>query len=94
MAIEVTPEAIEVLTRGLELANVDRSTGGVRIRIVRALGGGASAQVEFAAGAEADEDTFEQGDLRFFVSPEVGDSYPDAVLTVDPQHDTIVLRPA
>ena len=94
MTIEVTEEAIEVLRRSLELGNVDPSTGGVRLRGARGLGGGLDVQVELADGPLEDEATVERDGVRIFVDPSVTDAFPDAVVAIEPQHETVVVRPA
>jgi Fe-S cluster assembly iron-binding protein IscA len=90
----VTEEAIEVLRRSLELGNVDPSTGGVRLRGARGLGGGLDVQVELADGPLEDEATVERDGVRIFVDPSVTDAFPDAVVAIEPQHETVVVRPA
>lgn len=95
MGIDVTDEAVEVLQRSLELFGADPSSGaGVRLRMVRALGGGLEAQVEFAREPAPGDRVVETGGVRLFVDPGVTDAFPDAVVTVDPQHDDVVVRPA
>ena len=94
MAIEVTEEAIEVLRRSLELGNVDPSTGGIRLRGARGLGGGLDVQVELADGPLEHEATVERDGVRIFVDPSVTEAFPDAVVAIEPQHETVVVRPA
>lgn len=94
MGIEVTDEAVEVLRRSLQLGGVDRATGGVRLRGARGLGGGVDIQVELAEGPLPDETVIETGDVRIFVDPEVTRAIPDAVVTIEPQHEVVVVRPA
>ena len=94
MTIEVTEEAIEILRRSLELGNVDPSTGGVRLRGARGLGGGLDVQVELADGPLEDEATVERDGVRIFVDPSVTDAFPDSVVAIEPQHETVVVRPA
>ena len=87
MSIEVTREAAEVLRRSLELGGVDPSgDGGVRLRGSRGLGGGFDIQVELAEGPLEEE--------TVIVDPRVTEAIPDAVIAVEPQHQTIVVRPA
>ena len=93
MDVEVAPEAIEVLKRSLELAGLDPATHGVRLRTSRGLGGGTSIQVELAESPLAGEETVEVGGIKLFVDPEVLASVPDPLVTVEPQHETIVVRP-
>lgn len=95
MSIEVTPEAAAVLRRSLELAQIDPSTGGgVRVRAARGLGGGSDVQVELAQAPLAGEVVVEADGVRVFVDPTVSDLYPDAIVALEPQHETIVVRPA
>jgi hypothetical protein len=92
--MEVTDDAVELLRRSLDLAGIDPTSGGVRLRGSRALGGGYDVQVELADQPLEDEDLIEVSGLRLFVDPEVTRAMPKSVVTVDPQHDTIVIRPA
>jgi Fe-S cluster assembly iron-binding protein IscA len=91
MSIEVTPEAAEVLRRSLELSKLEG--GGVRLRAATGLGGGVAVQVELAAGPSGDETTTEAHGVTIFVDPSVTAAFPNALVTVDPQHDRIVVRP-
>ncbi len=93
MGIEFSEEAVELLQRSLELSTVDRSTGGIRLRGARGLGGGFDIQVELAEGPLENESVMEAGGIRVFVDPEVTTVFPSAIVTVEPQHDTIVVRP-
>lgn len=94
MSLEVTPEAVEVLQRSLELGGVDPETGGVRLRVARGLGGGSDIQVELAAEPGEGEETYEVEGLRIFVDPQLPRIFPNAVVAVEPQHEVIVVRPA
>lgn len=95
MSIEVTPEAAAVLLRSLELANIDPSSdAGVRLRAAKALGGGADIQVELADGPLAGEQVVEQHGMKIFVDRSVTDVYPEAIVALEPQHETVVVRPA
>lgn len=93
MDIEITDEAVEVLRRSLQLGNVDTSTGGVRLRTARALGGGVDVQVELADAPLEGESVVERDGIRVFVDPSLTAAVPDPVLTVEPQHETVVVRP-
>ncbi len=93
MSLEITDEAIEVLERSLELGGVDRKTGGVRLRGAHGLGRGFEIQVELADGPTDGETVIEKGGVRVFVDPGVTEVFPDAIVALDPQHDTIVVRP-
>jgi hypothetical protein len=92
--IQVTEEAIDVLRHSLELGGVDPAAGGVRLRAARGLGGGLDVQVELAEGPLEGETTVEASDVRLFVDAGVTEAIPNAVITVEPQHETIVVRPA
>lgn len=93
MDIEITDEAVEVLRRSLALANVDTATGGVRLRAAHALGGGVDVQVELADGPSEGETVVEKDGVRVFVDPGLTEAVPNPVLTVEPQHETVVVRP-
>lgn len=92
VAIVVTDDAAAVLRRSLELGDV-QPPGGIRLRRARTLGGGSSIQVELAEGPLEGEDVFEVAGLRLFVTHELIGSIRDPVVTLDPQHDTITVRP-
>ena len=92
VGIEVTPEAAQVLRRSLELGNVGTS-GGIRLRGSRALGGGFEVQVELSDGPADGDAVIEQGGLRLFIEPSVTENVSDAVVALDPQHDTVSVRP-
>ncbi|HYI46814.1 MAG TPA: hypothetical protein VE174_15260 [Actinomycetota bacterium] len=92
MDIEITPEAIEVLKRSLELAKLDPATHGIRLRTAHALGGGLQTQIELADAPAAGEETIEAGGVRLFIAPEVLEAIPDPILAMEPQHENVVLR--
>jgi Fe-S cluster assembly iron-binding protein IscA len=92
--IQVTEEAIDVLRRSLELGGIDPAAGGVRLRAARGLGGGVDVQVELADGPLEGETTVQASDVRLFVDAGVTEAIPNAVVAVEPQHETIVVRPA
>jgi Fe-S cluster assembly iron-binding protein IscA len=93
MGLEITDEAVEVLRRSLTLGNVGGG-GGVRLRGARGLGGGVDIQVELADGPLEGEHVVEKNGLKVFVDPEVTSAIPNAVVALEPQHETIVVRPA
>ena len=94
MGIQVTDEAIDVLKNSLEIASHDPSRIGVRLRGARALGGGFQVQVEFAEQPDPDDEVVEKDGVRLFVGREVLETYPDALVAVDPMHDIVTVRPA
>ncbi len=89
----MTAEAKVVLTRSLELAGIDPASGGIRLRTARVLGGGADVQVELADGPAEGEEVVEIEGLRLFVDPGLVEAVPDPVIAVEPQHETVVVRP-
>ena len=94
MGMRITPEAIAVLRRSLEMASVDASSeAGVRLRGTRGLGGGSEVQVELAAGPGDGEQHLRCDGINVYVDHSVTELYPDAVVALEPQHETIVVRP-
>lgn len=87
--IEVTPAAVEVLTRSLELMG----GRGIRLRLSRGLGGGESVQVEVAAGPGPGDRTAEVSGLLFYVEPEVLSVVPRPLVALEPQHEKVTVRP-
>jgi hypothetical protein len=95
MSVEITDEAIEVLRRSLELGGIDPATGGIRLRGAHGLGGGMSVQVELAAEPLSGEEiVVAAGGVRIFVGPEVKATIPRAIVALEPQHETLVVRAA
>lgn len=95
MGLHITSEAVAVLKRSLEMASVDISSeAGVRLRGARGLGGGSDVQVELAAGPSEGEMLVRCDGINVYVDPSVGDLYPEAVVALEPQHETIVVRPS
>jgi hypothetical protein len=89
MPIEVTPRAIAVLKRALELGRMDPSRVGIRISTARGLHGN-EARTGFSEEPEADEVTVVAGDLRLFVPSALAER--GAVVDVADEHDKIVVR--
>ncbi len=94
MDIQVTAEAVELLRRSLELGGVDPRRGGARLRPARALGGGVDVQVELAEGPLEGETIVETGGVRLFVDPELTRAISRPIVTVEPQHEVVVVRSA
>ncbi len=94
MAIKVTPEAAEALDRSLGLMGLDPATAGIRLSEARGLGGGSNVQISFADSPAPTEKLIELEGLRFFVDPAILETYPEAVITLEPQHETVLFRPA
>jgi Fe-S cluster assembly iron-binding protein IscA len=94
VGLQVTPEAIEILKSSLALAKHDPTSIGVRLRGARALGGGFQVQVEFAEQPEEGDTVVVADGIRIFVGSEVLETYPEALITVEPMHDIVTVRPA
>ncbi len=94
MSLEITPEAVEVLRRSLELGRVDPATGGIRLRGATGLGGGFDVQVELADRPLEGETSIEKEGLRLFVDPSISERFPQALVALEPQHEVVVVRPA
>lgn len=95
MGVRITPEAIAVLRRSLEMASVDgASEAGVRLRGTRGLGGGSEVQVELASGPGDGEERLRCDGVNVYIDPSVAELFPEAVVALEPQHETIVVRPA
>lgn len=94
MGIQVTEEAAEVLRRSLDLAGIDGSTGGVRLRAAKSLGGGVLVMVEFAEEAAEGEQVEESQGLRLFIEPGLHRLVPNPVVVLEPQHERVVVRAA
>jgi len=93
VTIRVTDEALEVLRRSLELGGVDAASGGIRLRGARELGGGYRVHVELAAAPSEGEEVVETGGIRIFVDPSVSEAMPTGVVALEPEHETVVVRP-
>lgn len=93
MTIRVTDEALEVLQRSLELGGVDVASGGIRLRGGRELGGGFKVHVELADAPSEGEEIVETGGIRIFVDPSVSEAMPSGVVALEPEHETVVVRP-
>jgi hypothetical protein len=94
VGIDVTDDAVVVLRRSLELGGIGTPAAGIRLRAARALGGGLDVQVELADGPAEGETVVEVKGITLFVDPDVQRAIPDAILTVEPQHDIVVVRAA
>jgi Fe-S cluster assembly iron-binding protein IscA len=91
--LEVTDDAVEVLTRSLRLAGLDPKAAGVRLRPAHGLGGGTDVQIEFAESASESDEIIDAGGIRLFVDRALFDAVPEPLLVVEPQHETVAIRP-
>jgi Fe-S cluster assembly iron-binding protein IscA len=81
--IRITPEAMAVIRRSLEMAAAD---AGVRLRMA-----GGIVRPRFASEPEPDDVVIEQDGVRVFVAASIADR-GDVVIDVTPEHDTLVVR--
>jgi Fe-S cluster assembly iron-binding protein IscA len=93
MPIDVTDEALEVVRRSLQLAGSASELRGARVRATTGLGGGLEFQVELADGPRPGDEVIERAGVTLYIDPGVSKAMPDAVIAVEPQHETIVVRP-
>lgn len=94
MGVEVTPEAMAVLKRSMELGKVDPDLGGIRLRGSRSLSGGFHVQVEFADSADANDEVVRLEGLNLFLDPALLTSIEDPVIDIEPEHERILVRSA
>ena len=94
MTIEVSPEAAEVLRRSVAMGKLDVSAGGgVRLRGSTGLGGGFDIQVELADGPLEGETVIQEEGLNIYVDPQVTEAIPEAIVTLEPQHEIVTVKP-
>lgn len=85
MSIEITPRAVEILRRGLEVARLDPSAFGVRLRsTARGM------QTEFAEAPEPGDEVVETGGIRIFVARDLAGRGPR--IDASDEHDQIIVR--
>jgi len=87
--IAVTERALEVLSRALDAARLDRSRVGIRIALGRGLRG-EEVRTGFAEDPEPGEIVHEAGGIRLFVPSALDDR--SAVIDVADEHDRIIVR--
>ena len=83
-----------MLQRSLRLGRVDTATGGIRLRGGRELGGGFRVHVELAGAPSEGEEIVDAGGIRIFVDSAVAAAMPEAIVALEPEHETVVVRPA
>lgn len=91
MTVEITQDALDVLRRSLELGNVPTS-GGIRLRGARTLGGGFDVQVELASEPMEGDSIVTSDGLNIFIEPAIAEMFPEPLVALEPQHDRIVVR--
>lgn len=66
----------------------------MRLRGSKSLGGGFDIQVEFADGQLEGETVLSREGINIYIDPAVSSAYPDALVSLEPQHETIVVGPS
>lgn len=86
MSVHITPDALEVLRRSIEMAGI--TDGGVRLRPA-----GGEIRPRFASGPEEGDEIVEAEGVRVFVDPRITAETPDVEIGVTAEHETLVVRP-
>ncbi len=89
MAVHVTARALEVIRGSLELGGLDPQETGVRLRMA-----GGQVRPRFSSEPGPDDEVIEVEGVRLFVAPEVTGEGGDVEIDVEPEHETLVVRPA
>lgn len=76
-----------MIRRSLELAKLDPSQSGVRLR--RA---GGEIRPRFVTEPQPTDEVVEAGGIRVFVAREIVAEHPEAEIAVTPEHETLVVR--
>lgn len=88
MAVHVTPEALAVIRNSLELAELDPSETGVRLRVA-----GGELRPRFASEPREGDEELEVEGVRVFIAPDVAEPGADVEIGVSAEHETLVVRP-
>ncbi len=86
MNVRLTPEAVAVVKRSLELAGADPSTMAVRLRMA-----GGQIRPRFVTAPEPDDIVAEAEGVRVFIDSSLVDG--DVEIGVTSEHDQLVVRP-
>jgi Fe-S cluster assembly iron-binding protein IscA len=89
VSVRITPAALGVLRRSLELAGSDPGEVGVRLR--RA---GGEVRPRFEAEPRPDDEVVEVEGLRVFVAREIVDELGEVEVDISEEHEQIVVRRA
>lgn len=88
MSVRITPEAVAVIRRSLELAGADGGEVGVRLR--RA---GGAVRPRFAPDPEPGDEVVEADGVRVFVAAALLEEAEHLEVGVSDEHDTLVVLP-
>ena len=86
MTVRITPEAVDVIRRSLELANADPKEMAVRLR-----GAGGAIRPRFVTEGEPTDVLVEAEGIRVFLAADLVDG--DVEIAVTPEHETLTVRP-
>lgn len=86
MTVRITPEAVDVIRRSLELANADPTQMAVRLRAA-----GGAIRPRFVTDGEPGDAFVEAEGIRVFVAGSLVDG--DIEIAVTPEHETLTIRP-
>jgi Fe-S cluster assembly iron-binding protein IscA len=89
MPLEVTPRAIEVLRRALDVGRMDPGRVGVRISVVRGPRGD-EVRTGFAEEPDPGEQIVEAGGVRLFADADL--VVRGATIDVADEHDLLIVR--
>lgn len=87
MGVRVTPEAVALIRRSLELAGADPEEMGVRLRVA-----GGEVRPRFVPGPQEGDAVVEADGIRIFVAGEIVAELGDVEVAVTPEHGRLVLR--
>lgn len=87
MSVSITPDALALVRRSLELAKLDPARAGVRLR--RA---GGEVMPRFATDPEAGDEVVEEDGVRVFVARPIADSAVRIEIGVSDEHERLVVR--
>lgn len=87
MGVRVTPEAVELIRRSLELAEADPSKVGVRLRVA-----GGEVRPRFVPEPEEGDAVVDVEGIRIFVAGEIVRELGEVEVAVTPEHGRLVIR--
>lgn len=86
MTVTITPEALVVIRRSLELAGADPAETAVRVRVA-----GGAVRSRFVTQAEPTDVIVEAEGIRVFVAEDL--ARDDVEIAVTEEHDQLTVRP-
>lgn len=89
MGIRITPEALAVIRNSLQLAGLDPSETGVRLRVA-----GGEIRPRFAPTPQETDEVVEVEGIRVFVDTRALEGMEEAEIGVTEEHETLVVREA